>query len=198
MKDEFVKFYREYITREGSEELLEYLEKSDFFTAPASTRFHGDHQGGLCEHSVNVFKHLVRLASTYKKELGIAKWDEKAESIAICALLHDLCKIGCYKVEMRNRKNEAGQWEKYPAYAFEEMEPMGFHGPKSARIIERYIKLTDEEWVAIATHMGAWDRNPGDPSLGGVYDEPKHRLAVLLSIADELATYFDESKKSAE
>ena len=196
MKEEFVKYYQQYITREGGKELLEYLEKSDFFTAPASTRFHGDHRGGLCEHSVNVFKHLVRLASTYKKELGVEKWEQKAESIAICSLLHDLCKIGCYKVDMRNRKNEQGVWEKYPAYSFDEQEPMGFHGPKSARVIERYIKLTDEEWVAIATHMGAWDRNPGDPSLNSVYDEPKYRLSVLLSIADEFATYFDETKKN--
>lgn len=193
MKEEFIKFYQHYITREGSKELLEYLEKSDFFTAPASTRFHGAFEGGLCTHSVNVFKQLVRLCNTYRKELGLGKWDEKAESIAICALLHDLCKIGCYKMEMRNKKDESGQWIQVPFYTFEEDRPMGGHGYKSVFLIEDYMKLTEEERVAIACHMGAYDRAAGDYSLTNAFE--KYPFAFLLHTADSAATFMDEVRK---
>ena len=195
MEDKFKRVYREFIHRDGADALLAYLEKSDFFKAPASTRFHGDHEGGLCEHSVHVFTHLARLVTAYAAELGLnASWKEIGEKVAIVSLLHDLCKIECYEVQMRNRKNDAGVWEQVPFYTFREKLPMGYHGPKSCRIIERYMRLTDDEWVAIATHMGPWDRASGDYSLSNAYERPENRLAVLLHMADELATFFDESE----
>ena len=97
-KELFMEQYNANIKREGAKELLAWLGTSDFFTAPASTRFHGNYEGGLCEHSLNVFRQLARLCNTYKEELGIKSWQDKRETVAICSLLHDLCKIGCYKV----------------------------------------------------------------------------------------------------
>lgn len=193
--EEYICYYTENIQREGSAELLEWLKTTDFFSAPASTHFHGDHEGGLCEHSLNVFRHLVRLCSTYKTVLGIESWKDKRESIAICALLHDLCKVGCYSVEMRNKKNEAGAWVQVPFYAFNEQLPMGGYGYKSAFLIGDYMKLADEERVAIATHMGAYDRAPGDYSLSSAFE--RFPLAFLLHTADCAAAYFDEAKQEA-
>ena len=100
----FEELYTTHIKREGSAELLRWLKSTDFFTAPGSTRFHDCNAGGLAGHSVNVFNELVRLLKAYP-EVKVS-----AETAAIVALLHDVCKAGCYKTEMRNRKNEFGQW----------------------------------------------------------------------------------------
>ena len=190
-KEMFVKLYQENIHRE--EALLEWIKTTDFFEAPASTRFHGDYEGGLCEHSMNVFRQFARLCNAYREPLGISSWQDKRESVAICALLHDLCKIGCYKKEMRNKKDETGQWIQVPFYTFEEDHPMGGHGYKSVFLIEDYMKLTDEERVAIACHMGAYDRAAGDYSLTNAFE--KYPFAFLLHTADSAATFMDEAKK---
>lgn len=190
----FVTQYNAHIKREGSAELLAWLGTTDFFIAPASTRFHGDYEGGLCQHSLNVFQQFCRLCNCYKTSLGIESWRDKAESIAICALLHDLCKVGCYKVEMRNKKNdETGQWEKVPFYTYQEDNPMGGHGYKSVFLISDYMKLTNEERIAIATHMGAFDRTPGDFALSDAFEE--YPFAFLLHVADCAATFMDEKKR---
>ena len=101
-KEEFIDLYTAHIRREGADALLDYLEnKSDFFTAPASARFHGAYAGGLCEHSVNVYHCLAEyLARERVQELYGLEYP--AESVAVAALLHDLCKIGCYKSGSRN------------------------------------------------------------------------------------------------
>lgn len=182
-KETFLSLYREHITRPGSAELLAYLEKSDFFTAPASTRFHGDCEGGLCEHSVNVYNQLVRLHKSYP-EVPVTD-----ENIAICALLHDVCKIGCYKTEMRNKK-ENGAWVQVPFYTFKEDFPYGSHGGKSVFMIQHYMRLTVEEAVAINCHMGNDD---GKYTVFSAYE--KYPLAWLLHVADEAATIFDEKKE---
>ena len=110
MIDRFTELYKQYITREGSEDLFDWLVTTDFFDAPASTKFHGDYEGGLVEHSVHVWEELVRLLRAYP-EVKVS-----AETAAIVTLLHDLCKIGCYKTEMRNKKNERGAWVSVPFY----------------------------------------------------------------------------------
>lgn len=191
-KELFISLFEENIHRDGAGKLLEWLEGSDFFTAPASTRYHGDHEGGLCEHSLNVFRQFARLCNAYKAELGIASWKGKAESVAICALLHDVCKVGCYKTELRNRKNEDGQWVQVPFYTYEEDNPMGGHGFKSVFLIGDFMRLTDEERIAIANHMGPYDRAPGDRYLGEVFE--KYPFAFLLHVADSAATFMDEKK----
>ena len=184
-KEDFIRIFTSHIKRPGAAELLEWLEESDFFTAPASTRFHGNYEGGLCEHSVNVYEELVRLLKAYP-EVRVT-----AETAAIVTLLHDLCKIGCYKIELRPRK-EGNVWVHRPVYTFNEDFCYGGHGSKSVYLAQKYMNLTEQEAVAINCHMGAWDRSPGDYSLGPAYEQ--YPLAWLVHVADESATYIRESK----
>lgn len=182
-REQFTELYTQYIKRPGSDRLFAWLEQSDFFTAPASTRFHGNYEGGLCEHSVNVWYELVRLLKAYP-EVKVT-----SETAAIVSLLHDLCKVGCYKQELRNQKVN-GVWVQRPVYVFQEDFCYGGHGSKSAYLIQRHMDLTPQEAVAINCHMGAWDRNPGDYSLGPAYEQ--YPLALLVHMADESATYIRE------
>ncbi len=184
-KSDFISLYTSHIKRAGATALLEWMETTDFFTAPASTRFHGNYEGGLCEHSVNVWEELVRLLKAYP-EIKVT-----AESAAIVSLLHDLCKIGCYKPELRNVKVN-GIWVQRPVYVFQEDYCFGGHGSKSVYLAQKYMGLTDAEAVAINCHMGFSDRSPGDYSLGSAYE--KHPLAWLLHVADGSATYIREAK----
>lgn len=186
MTEKFCEIYNRYIRREGAKELLEWLHTTDFFTAPASTRFHGDHAGGLVEHSVNVWEEMIRLLRAYP-EVKVS-----GESAAIVTLLHDLCKIGCYKTELRNKKIN-GVWKSVPTYVYNEDFCYGGHGSKSVYLIQRFMKLTDEEATAVNCHMGFADRSPGDYSLGNAYDA--YPLAWLTHVADESATYIRESKQ---
>jgi len=189
-KEKFIEIYNANIKREGADKLLDWLHKSDFFTAPASTRFHLAVEGGLCTHSVNVYNRLLQLC---KMEFG--EPDEKGlESIAILALLHDLCKVNFYTVSMRNAKNEeTGQWEKVPFYQVDERLKYGHHGAKSAFLVERFMRLEIPEAISIANHMGAYDRPNGDYSIGGAFENCT--LALLLSFADQMASFIDEVEK---
>jgi hypothetical protein len=173
----FEEIFASYIKREGSEELLKWLKSTDFFTAPGSTRFHDCHEGGLAQHSANVFNELVRLLRAYQ-EVKVT-----AETAAIVALLHDVCKAGCYKTEMRNRKNEFGEWEKYPVYTFKEDFAFGGHGSKSVYLIQKFMKLTDEEAVCINCHMGVEN---GNFAVNDAYRE--YPLAFLVHTADMAST----------
>jgi hypothetical protein len=184
-REDFIRLYTQYIKRPGADALLKWLEETDFFTAPASTRFHGNYEGGLCEHSVNVWEELVRLLKAYP-EVKVT-----AESAAIVSLLHDLCKIDCYKQELRNQK-VGGVWVQRPVYVFQEDFCYGGHGSKSVYLAQKFMNLTEQEAVAINCHMGAWDRSPGDYSLGPAYEQ--NPLAWLVHVADESATYIREGK----
>lgn len=190
-KEEFIKIFDENITRPGADGLRKYLLGSDFFTAPASGRFHCCHEGGLCEHSVNVYKRLLAIA---KAEYG-DEWESRLphESIAICGLLHDVCKIGYYKEDLRNVKNENGEWIKVPYYTRAEELPYG-HGEKSVYIVNGFIRLTRAEALAINWHMGGFDARSrgGDFSISEAY--AKYPLCVLLHVADLEATYLDEKR----
>lgn len=189
----FKEAYNKYVTRPGAKELLNWIEESDFFTAPASSKFHLDVPGGLCEHSLNVCRNLKKLYELEKQthpelEIGL-------DSIVICGLLHDLCKANFYKVEMRNVKNENGQWDKVPYYTTAEQDPWG-HGEKSVMLIMKYMTLTDAEICAINWHMGGFDdrvRGGASKTISAAYE--KYPLAVLTQTADFIASYIDESKK---
>ena len=189
-KEKFIEIYNANIHREGADKLLDWLHKSDFFTAPASTRFHLAVEGGLCTHSINVYNRLLQL---YTMEFG--EPDKKMlESITISALLHDLCKVNFYTVSMRNAKNEeTGQWEKVPFYQVDEKLKYGHHGAKSAFLVERFMRLEIPEAISIANHMGAYDRPNGDYSIGGAFEGCT--LALLLSFADQMASFIDEVEK---
>lgn len=184
-REHFTEIYTQYITRPGADKLFAWLEQTDFFTAPASTRFHGNYEGGLCEHSVNVWEELIRLLKAYP-DIRVT-----AESAAIVSLLHDLCKIGCYTQELRNQK-VGGVWVQRPVYVFQEDFCFGGHGAKSVYLVQKHMALNDAEATAINCHMGFADRSPGDYSLGSAYE--KYPLAWLLHVADESATYIRESK----
>ncbi|MBQ9940188.1 MAG: hydrolase [Clostridia bacterium] len=183
-KQRFLEIYNSKITREGADKMLEYLENSDFFTAPASTRFHGSYPGGLAEHCVNVYECLKDYLSRPRTK-EVYGMDFTDESVAIVALLHDVCKIGCYKTSTRNVK-ENGQWKEVPYFEFSDPMPYG-HGEKSVYIINGYMRLKRDEAFAIRYHMGfsgTEDKN----TIGTVME--KFPLALALSIADMESTYF--------
>ena len=168
--------------REGIEDVINFLEKSDFFKAPASTRFHGDYEGGLAEHSMSVYNLLKE-----KVKSSPIPIDTPEESLIIMALLHDICKANFYKVDYRNAKNELGVWEKVPYYTVEDTIPYG-HGEKSVMMLTEYIKLTNEEKYAIRWHMGFSEPKENYSTLGLAFK--KYPIALLLNEADLESTYF--------
>lgn len=181
-KQEFLRIADSAISRDGIGDLLDWIAGTDFYTAPASTRFHGCFEGGLVTHSLNVYSQLKKLCKWYKCEAS-------EESIAIVALFHDLCKIGCYKVDMRWRKDRNNQWEQYPTWKFEEDFAYGGHGAKSVFLVQSFMKLTPEEASAINCHMGQWDATQySNPTA--VYE--RNMLAWLLHVADEAADFLVE------
>ncbi len=187
-KEEFIEVYQAHITRPGGDAMLEYLEhKSDFFTAPSSTRFHGCYEGGLCEHSLNVYYCLTDyLARERVQELyGL---EPSEETVAIVALLHDLCKIGCYHPGTRNVKGPDGKWSQVPTYQFDDPMPYG-HGEKSVYIVNGYLRLSREEAFAIRYHMG-FSGDDDKRNIGKAFQ--LYPLAFALSVADCEATYFLE------
>lgn len=190
-KEEFLEIFYE-IDRDGADKLLDWLEKSDFFTAPASTRRHSAYRGGLCQHSINVYKRLVKLCEMeYGKD-----WQSKVnpESVAIIGLLHDVCKVDTYVEDFKNVKDEDGVWRKKPYYRIEDLLPYG-HGEKSVYIISAFIKLTREEALAINWHMGEFDIRVQNGSylMNEVFY--KYPLCFLTHLADLTATYLDEKEQ---
>lgn len=148
--------------REGIDKLIAYLKlKTDFFSAPASTRFHSSCPGGLLQHSMNVYKMLKAKSQTETWKSTLSRED----TIIIVSLLHDICKANFYAVEMRNRKNEDGVWEKYPFYIIDDKNPYG-HGEKSVMMIMEFMKLTAEEKYAIRWHMGFSEPKENYNALG--------------------------------
>ena len=191
-REEFLRIFDEKITREGAAELRAYLTESDFFQAPASMRYHCAYAGGLCEHSINVYRRLLRhveeeYGSDYQKIVP-------DESIAICGLLHDVCKVNFYRADFRNVK-ENGEWVRKPCFVREELFPFG-HGEKSVFIVNRFLRLTGAEAMAINWHMGGFDSRAkgGDYSVSDAYC--KYPLAVLLHVSDLEATYIEEKRGS--
>ena len=181
MKEEFLKLLRS-VNREGMDQLIQFIEKSDFFTAPASTRFHGNYAGGLLEHSLKVYEILKHKVKNSVIDINISD-----ESLIIIALLHDICKVNYYKTDYRNAKNERGEWEKVPYYTVDDTIPYG-HGEKSVMMLTEYIKLTVEEKYAIRWHMGFTEPKELYTTLGQAYK--KYPVALLMHEADLESTYF--------
>lgn len=202
MKEKFLDIYTGCIARPGADKLLEWLKKSDFFTAPASTRYHLAQPEGLVAHSVHVYERLLMLYTAEKRydldkkgepDAIVTISDAEAETLAVCGLLHDICKVNFYVPGSRNVKNEkTGQWEKVQCYTIDDQLPYG-HGEKSVYIISSFMRLSREEAMAIRWHMGAWQ--DGEKRGAGAAFE-KYRLAVLTHIADMQATYLDETELS--
>lgn len=191
-KERFISIYNEKITRRGADKLLEWLdsEGSDFFTAPASTRYHGAYEGGLCEHSLHVYDCLCSYLERkrVKEQYGL---EYTEESIAIASLLHDLCKINLYRVSYRNAKNEQGVWEKVPYYEYHDMLPYG-HGEKSVYIVSGFMRLTRDEAMAIRWHMG-FSGEENTNTIGKALE--LYPLALATHIADMESTFYIEGKE---
>lgn len=170
------------VERDGIDNMIKYLENSDFFTAPASTKYHNSCEGGLASHSLNVYNSLVEIT----KNKGFNK-----DSLIICALLHDVCKTHFYTIEWRNKKNDDGVWVKEPFYSVKDEMPLG-HGEKSCFIISKFLNLTNEELYAIRWHMGGYEPKENYGYLADAYN--KYPLAVYLHAADLVATYISEAE----
>ncbi len=188
LKQQFCEIFYDNIERDGAEELLNFLERSDFFEAPASTKNHSAYKGGLCQHSINVYHRFVKLL---QMEYGEDYTEVISnESVAIIALLHDLCKVNFYAMDTKNVKRD-GQWVQEPYYRIEDSLPYG-HGEKSVYMISGFMRLTREEAMAINWHMGGFDPRirEGSVRLTDVYY--RYPIAFIFHIADNMATYLDE------
>ena len=180
-KAEFLDLFNQYVNRPGKDKLLDWMSKTDFFTTPASSKFHCACPQGLVMHSISVFN--VMMEKHYDEDT------DSLESFAITALLHDLCKANFYKVSTRNVKNEeTGKWEKVPYYVIEDVFPYG-HGEKSVYILSGFMKLTRDEAFAIRYHMGF--SGPEDANQVGKALE-MFPLAFSLCVADMEASYYME------
>ena len=191
------------VKRPGVDKLMDYIRKSDFYTAPASTKFHLSCESGLLQHSLNVLDALRGLLDENQvNEDGTEMWfyivaghpviQISDESLIIIALLHDICKTYFYSTSTRNVKNEkTGKWEKVPFYTVNDLMPLG-HGPKSAMLVKNYIKLTSEEMYAIWWHMGFTDQHTDTMSLAAAIQ--KYPIIWALHTADIMASSFMEDK----
>jgi len=203
MKERFLEIYKERITRPGADDLLAFLEKSDFFVAPASTKYHLSCPGGLVTHSIHVYERLRELYISERcRDIDgpVEITPEEEESIAICGLLHDVCKTFFYVQEKKSRKtgkllpNGKPEWEDYFGYSIDDRLPYG-HGEKSVYIISGYMKLSREEAFAIRFHMGGWNK---DEQFNAYKAFEKYPLAILTHLADMMSTYLDEKEDGSK
>ena len=188
LKQRFLSIFTENVARDGGQELLKWLDTTDFFVAPASTRYHCACPSGLLLHSLNVYDVMM--------ERHFTEGEDNRESFTLCSLLHDLCKAQFYKISTRNVKNEeTNQWEKVPYYSVEDSFPYG-HGEKSVYLIERFIRLKPHEAAAIRWHMGGFDEavKGGCGAISLAFD--RYPLAVKLHLSDLEATYLREKGTS--
>ena len=188
-RERFIEIFKNNIKREGAEALLDYIcgPQSDFFTALASTRYHNNRRGGLVNHSLNVYDCLRDFLTreSVREKYGI---DPNDETVAVIALLHDLCKINFYRESTRNVKDENGVWQKVPYFDIDDKLPYG-HGEKSVYIITGFMRLSREEAFAIRYHMGYSDGTDARDVSAAFQMFP---LAYALSCADMEATFFVE------
>lgn len=191
-REKFMELMRK-TERAGVEDMLKWLDTTDFYSAPASTRYHGSYPGGLVQHTLNVAYELKQLVDFYEVEIP-------KDSILICALGHDFCKINTYKETIVNvppQRSKSGKWEQQQGYKKDEYLKLG-HGAKSLSTLQDFITLKDYEKEAIYWHMGAFDlgqyNNIND--LSKTFEE--NPLAFLLHIADMCVTYIIENEGGEE
>lgn len=197
LKEQFLAIVRNDIHRAGIDKLVKHLEETDFFTAPASTKYHGSYEGGLVQHCIDVYNALHDELAFIFGDNYLAVYSE--ESIAIVSLFHDLCKIGRYRAGTRNVKDPVTkQWHEEPTYFYnDEAFEMG-HGAASVFTAQKFISLTDVEAQAIFWHMGAYDISNymSLNGLGSAFE--KNTLAFALHRADMLATYVTDNEHFKE
>lgn len=199
-KQEFIHLLKQ-SNRPGINDLIGWLEtKTDFFTAPASTSFHSAFSGGLCLHSLNVYKMLKEQLEIAKRNADVSKQIENIgeDTLIIVALLHDICKVNFYKQVVKTWHDDTApignQWRKYYGYVCEDSLPLG-HGEKSVILIQNFIRLSCTEMLAIRWHMANSD--PG--TYLSIYEKPSLLktcndcpLATVLQVSDYLASHIME------
>lgn len=202
-KTKFISLLRQ-IKREGAriDALINKLENSDFFEAPASTQYHCSYRGGLCEHSLHVYEQLSTLIAIEYPDKFVETEDQldipyispiSDESIIITALLHDMSKMNFYETSERNVKDENGNWVKVPYIKVKDAKDrfiFGSHEMNSLYMVESFIPLSLEESTAILHHMGGMAKDSAQDDISDIYN--KFPLALMLHLADMLATYKDE------
>ena len=201
-KELFVNYCHEFIHREGIEKLMDYLETTDFYTAPSSGSYHLNEDGGLCKHSLNVFETAVKVYDNVvapQIRSGNSPFTEEIskESIAIATLFHDLCKTKFYKKTERWKKDEKNHWVTYPGYEIVDEFPFG-HGEKSCIIINWFLHLKQDELLAIRWHMGMFEMTEQGSGTRCAYRAAmeKSPLVILLQVADMLsANCFEKTTK---
>ncbi|WP_294377750.1 HD domain-containing protein [uncultured Clostridium sp.] len=181
-KEQFLQLLKG-VNRDGMDKLIAYLEKTDFFIAPASTIFHGNYEGALVQHSLNVYNLFKEKNERYG--LGLSE-----DSVRIMALLHDLCKANFYKPTTRNKKID-GKWVQVPWYDVDDQLPAG-HGEKSVILIQAFIKLTGEEMLGIRWHMGGYENDSNYKYISAAWN--KYKSGACLHTADLEASNLLEMK----
>ena len=179
MKEEYINLLKS-VKRKGINKLIDYLDmETDFFTAPASSKFHLSCEEGLLKHSLNVYHELVKESN------------RDDDSVIIVSLLHDICKTNYYQKNIRNIKDKDGNYKPSVYYTANDKFPVG-HGEKSIIMILKFIELTEEEICAIRWHMGAYEPKESYPSLSSAFT--KYPLSLQLHVADLKATYILEKE----
>jgi len=185
-----------FITRADVNDLIAWLKNdTDFFIAPASSKFHGNYEGGLLEHSLNVVRlalHNFNFIVKQKPELEYLR-----ESVIIAALFHDVCKVNYYVKKKKFKKDEQSKWVEYDSYETDDKMPLG-HGEKSVYLISKYFKLTDAEALAIRWHMGATEFSvniTASPQSFAYYAAIEHPLVRLIHVADMMSLSLEEKKE---
>lgn len=198
IKEKFIRLLRS-TNRAGIENVISWLEQSDFFVAPASTVFHGNYEGGLAEYSYEVALTAKDLRDMLIKRKPEIEQQVSRESIIIAALLHDVCKTNIYKKTTKYRKNDYNQWETYEAYNVDYSElPVG-HGEKSViRLLRLGLEMTDDEILAIRWHMSAWDMPfQSVEAKGNLFvAKEKSPLFSIIQAADELTSALIDHKST--
>lgn len=193
-KQRYIDLCHEFIQRDGLDAMLAYLENTDFYTAPSSTKYHLNEDGGLCLHSINVFETACKLYDNVAQPAiaaGVSPFTQEVskESIAIATLFHDLCKVKLYHKAERWKKDEKGRWVSYPGYELKDDFPLG-HGEKSCLMLSWYMRLKPEEMLAIRWHMGMFDMGEnGTPQRFAFFAATeKSPLVSIVHAADFLSS----------
>ena len=199
MKDEFIELIGS-VERDGFKvkSLLDKLESSDFYTAPASTKYHGSYVGGLLDHSLAVYHNLVRLVENKGLE---GKYDSNC--LKIVGLLHDISKMNTYETTYTNKKvySENGSkydnngnydWVSVESYKVkDDVFTIGSHEATSEYMLSKFCPLTRDETEAILHHHGGMSWDSSKMEVAPIYS--RNSLACLLHLADMIATYVDNA-----
>lgn len=175
--------------RNGVDNVISFLETSDYFTAPSSMKYHSNYDGGLVDHSLLVLSTGYRLLEMMKVMNPDIGTRVAADSLILTTLLHDTCKCSFYKAADKWRKDSSGRWESYKGYEIDDRFPIG-HGEKSVIMLQKFgLDLNAEEMLAIRWHMGTWDGSSmNDSKTAYLHSIDMSPLLVVVQTADSVSS----------